>query len=227
MLVAALLSRTRMRVWVVLARAAYAVSVLLLVAVVVAGSHGVYGSKRWLEVGSTLFQPSEFAKIALLLVLADILGNQGRRHRYLIALAVAAVPIGLTLVEPDLSTSGLLIVILAAVSIQARVRARSLLATALGAMALAPIGLHLLQPYQLQQLQGFLSGGSGALGSGWTVLQAHIAVASGGLLGRGSLVPYSLLSQYLPPARRTWPWSAWSSSAGWRREPRSSSSPPW
>ncbi len=201
-LVAALLSRTRMRVWVVLARAAYAVSVLLLVAVVVAGSHGVYGSKRWLEVGSTLFQPSEFAKIALLLVLADILGNQGRRHRYLIALAVAAVPIGLTLVEPDLSTSGLLIIILAAVSIQARVRARSLLATALGAMALAPIGLHLLQPYQLQRLQGFLSGGSGALGSGWTVLQAHIAVASGGLLGRGSLVPYSLLSQYLP-ARET------------------------
>jgi cell division protein FtsW (lipid II flippase)/cell division protein FtsI/penicillin-binding protein 2 len=199
---AVVLSRVRMRVWVVLARGVYLVSVLLLAAVVLAGSHGVYGSRRWLAVGSTLFQPSEFAKIGLLLVLADVLGNPARRHRYLIALALAAVPIGLTLIEPDLSTAGLLVVILAAVSIQARVRPRSLVATAVAGLALAPIGLHLLQPYQLQRLEGFLNGGTASLSSGWTVLQAHIAVASGGLLGHSSLVPYSLLSQYLP-ARET------------------------
>jgi cell division protein FtsI/penicillin-binding protein 2/cell division protein FtsW (lipid II flippase) len=200
--VAVALSRLRMRVWVVLGRMVYAGAVLLLGAVVVAGSSGADGGRRWLEVGSQLFQPSEFAKIGLLLVLADILGNPAQRHRYLLALAVAGVPIGLTLIEPDLSTSLLLVVIFAAVAIQARVRLRSLLATAAGAAALAPIGLALLRPYQLQRLQAFLSGGSSALGSGWTVLQAHIALASAGLLGRGSGVPYSLLSQYLP-ARET------------------------
>ena len=167
-----------------------------------AGSSGVDGGRRWLEVGSQLFQPSEFAKIGLLLVLADILGNPPRRHRYLIALAVAAVPIGLTLIEPDLSTSMLLVIVFAAVAIQARVRVRSLLATAVAAAGLAPIGLALLRPYQLARLQAFLSGGASALGSGWTVLQAHIAIASAGLLGRGSAVPYPLLSQYLP-ARET------------------------
>ncbi|HYA00940.1 MAG TPA: FtsW/RodA/SpoVE family cell cycle protein [Candidatus Binatia bacterium] len=199
---AVILSRVRIRVWVMLARLVYAGAVLLLLAVVAAGSHGIYGSRRWLAVGSNFFQPSEFAKIGLLLVLADVLGSSGRKHRYLIALGVASVPIALTLVEPDLSTAGLLVVIFAAVAIQARVRARSLIATALAAGALAPIGLHLLQPYQLQRLQAFVSGGSDALGSGWTVLQAHIAVASGGLLGQASQVPYSLLSQYLP-ARET------------------------
>ncbi len=196
------LSRMRMRVWVVLSRAAYLASVLLLAAVALAGSHGALGGRRWLEVGSTLFQPSEFAKIGLLLVLAEVLGDTHRKHRYLIALAIAALPIGLTLIEPDLSTAGLLLVIFAAVSIQARVRARSLVATAVGIAALAPIGLHLLRPYQLSRLHSFLSGGANALGSGWTVLQAHIAVASGGLLGHASAVPYALLSQYLP-ARET------------------------
>jgi len=200
--VAIALSLVRMRVWVVLGRLVYAGAALLLGAVVVAGSSGVDGGRRWLEVGSQLFQPSEFAKIGLLLVLADVLGNPARRHRYLIALGVAAVPIGLTLIEPDLSTSLLLVIIFAAVAIQARVRVRSLLATAVGAAALAPVGLALLRPYQLARLQAFLSGGASALGSGWTVLQAHIAIASAGLLGRGSAVPYPLLSQYLP-ARET------------------------
>jgi cell division protein FtsI/penicillin-binding protein 2/cell division protein FtsW (lipid II flippase) len=200
--VALALSRLRMRVWVVLGRLVYAGAVLLLGAVVMAGSSGVDGGRRWLEVGSQLFQPSEFAKIGLLLVLADILGNPLRGHRYLIALAVAAVPIGLTLIEPDLSTSMLLVIVFAAVAVQARVRVRSLLATAVGAAALAPVGLALLRPYQLTRLQAFLSGGASALGSGWTVLQAHIAIASAGLLGRGSAVPYTLLSQYLP-ARET------------------------
>lgn len=200
--VALALSRVRMRVWVVLGRLVYAGAVLLLGVVVAAGSSGVDGGRRWLEVGSQLFQPSEFAKIGLLLVLADILGNPLRRHRYLIALTAAAVPIGLTLIEPDLSTSMLLVVVFAAVAIQARVRVRSLLATAAAAAGLAPIGLVLLRPYQLARLQAFLSGGASALGSGWTVLQAHIAIASAGLLGRGSAVPYPLLSQYLP-ARET------------------------
>jgi cell division protein FtsI/penicillin-binding protein 2/cell division protein FtsW (lipid II flippase) len=200
--VALLLSRLRMRVWVVLGRLAYAGAVLLLGAVVLAGSSGVDGGRRWLEVGSQLFQPSEFAKIGLLLVLADVLGNPARRHRYLLALVVAGVPIGLTLVEPDLSTSMLLLIVFAAVAIQARVRLRSLLATAGGAAGIAPVGLVLLRPYQLARLQAFLSGGASALGSGWTVFQAHIAIASAGLLGRGSAVPYPLLSQYLP-ARET------------------------
>lgn len=200
--VAVALSRMRMRVWVALSRAAYIASVLLLGAVALAGTHGAFGGRRWLEVGSTLFQPSEFAKIGLLLVLAEVLGNTRRRHRYLIALGIAALPIGLTLLEPDLSTAGLLLVIFAAVSVQARVRVRSLVATALGIAALAPIGLRLLRPYQLARLHSFLTGGANALGSGWTVLQAHIAVASGGLLGHASTVPYALLSQYLP-ARET------------------------
>ncbi len=200
--VAAALTRLRMRVWVVLGRLVYAGAVLLLGAVVLAGSSGADGGRRWLEVGSQLFQPSEFAKIGLLLVLADILGNPARKHRYLLALAAAALPIGLTLIEPDLSTAILLLIIATAVAIQARVRVRSLLATAAGVAVLAPAGLGLLHPYQLQRLQAFLSGGASALGSGWTVLQAHIAIASATLLGRGSVVPYGLLSQYLP-ARET------------------------
>src|SRR6476646_5490617 len=86
-----------------LGRVCYGVGVALLVAVGLIGSSD-YGARRWLTVGSFTVQPSELAKIGLLLLLADVLGS--RRHwsaRLGLALVIAALPIGLVLLEPDLS----------------------------------------------------------------------------------------------------------------------------
>jgi cell division protein FtsI/penicillin-binding protein 2/cell division protein FtsW (lipid II flippase) len=186
--------RTRTQQWRFLGIAVYAVAVLLLMVLAAAGTHA-YGAQRWLALGALQFQPSEVAKLGLLLVLAGTLAS-ARSHRLLVGLGLVALPVALTLVEPDLSTSLLLVLIAAAMLVLARIRLRSLAAIVLLLGALAPLALHLLRPYQMARLSDFLSGGSGE--QSWTVLQAHIAVASGGLLGAGSSLPHGLLAQYLP-----------------------------
>jgi cell division protein FtsI/penicillin-binding protein 2/cell division protein FtsW (lipid II flippase) len=191
-------ARRRSRTLRIVGRGIYATALLLLMAVAVAGSHAG-GATRWLDVGSVVFQPSELGKLGLLLVLADILGRRPPLpHRLLVAVAFAAPPIGLTLLEPDLSTSLLLALLAGFLVLLARVRLRSIAALAAGIALLIPAGLRLLRPYQVARLQQFLGGAQGAGGEGWTRLQAHIAVASGGTLGSLSLVPTSLLAQYLP-----------------------------
>jgi cell division protein FtsI/penicillin-binding protein 2/cell division protein FtsW (lipid II flippase) len=193
-----LASRARTTQWRGLGMAVYAVSVLLLVAVAAGGTHA-YGAQRWLALGALEFQPSELAKLGLLLVLSGILAST-RPHRLLVGLGLTVLPITLTLIEPDLSTSLLLALIAGTMMVLARIRLRSLTAIVVAVAMLAPLGLHLLRPYQVARLMGFLGGGAGQ--EGWTVLQAHIAVASGGLLGAGSSLPHGLLAQYLP-ARET------------------------
>ena len=184
-----------------LGRGVYAIAVLLLLSVVVGGTHA-FGARRWLSIGSVVFQPSELAKLGLLLVLAEVLGAvPAHRHRLLAAVFIAAVPIGLTLVEPDLSTAALLAVIAACALVLARVRLRHIVGiVAVGALLLIPAE-HLLRPYQSARLHAFLNGGGDVQGTGWSVLQAHIAIGSGGLSG-ASVLPRNLLSTFLP-ARET------------------------
>ncbi len=194
--------RMRRDTWTWIGRAVYAISVLMLLAVEV---HGVraFGARRWLVVGSFVLQPSELAELGLLLILAEVLTvpRLSARRRLALALGLSAVPIGLTLLEPDLSTSGLLVVIVAGSLLLAKVDWRWLAGLGLGAAAVVPLGLKLLRPYQIARLHAFLGGG-GASGSGWTVLQAHVAIATGGLLGAVRSPLHRLLATYLP-ARET------------------------
>ena len=195
--------RVRRDAWPWIGRAVYAGSVVMLLAVEVHGARA-FGARRWLVVGSFVLQPSELAELGLLLILAEVLSHPrlSTLRRVGLALGLAAVPIGLTLLEPDLSTTGLLVVILAGGLVLARIDWRWLAGLAVGAIAVVPLGLHLLRPYQLARLHGFLGGGGGSAGAGWTVLQAHVAIAAGGLLGAVRSPLHGLLAAYLP-ARET------------------------
>lgn len=195
-------ARISARTWRGLAVAIYGGALVLLGGVAAIGSIA-YGAQRWLSLGAVVFQPSELAKLGLLLMLAVVLGSVPRyRHRLLIALPIAAAPIALTLLEPDLSTAILLALVAGSMMLLARVRIRSLLVLVAGIALMAPVGLSLLRPYQLDRLQSFLNGGANVQGAGWALLQSHIAIASGGLLGTVSALPRYLLAQYLP-ARET------------------------
>lgn len=179
-----------------LGRAVYGVAVLLLVVVAASGLH-VYGARRWLALGSIVFQPSELAKLGLVLILAEVLGSEtSRRHRLLVALGLAAVPIALTLLEPDLSTAALLGIVTLSAIVLGRVRLLHVAAVAAGSVALLIPAERLLRPYQAARLHAFLSGGD-PLSTGWSTLQAHIAIASGGLSG-ASVLPRTLLASFLP-----------------------------
>jgi cell division protein FtsI/penicillin-binding protein 2/cell division protein FtsW (lipid II flippase) len=191
--------RVRVRYLGVLGWAAYGAAVLFLVGVLVFGL-SAKGATRWIAVGSFTFQPSELAKLGLLLVLAGVLGSSRPPwQRFGAAVLLAVVPIGLTLLQPDLSTTMLLVVLTVSMLVIGRVPGRFLLPLAATAAISAPLLISLLLPYQLERLGTFLVGSQqSSTGSGWALRQAHIAVASGGLFGRTDDPLRGLRAQYLP-----------------------------
>src|SRR4051794_8617359 len=191
--------RVRVRYLGVLGWAAYAIAVLLLIGVLTIGQ-SANGATRWISIGSFTFQPSELAKLGLLLVLAVVLGSSRPAwQRFTLAVLLSAVPIGLTVLQPDLSTTALLALLAATMLILGRVPARFLLPLAAAAAVSAPLMISLLQPYQVERLGSFLVGAhESPTGSGWALRQAQIAVGSGGLFGRTDDPLRLLRAQYLP-----------------------------
>src|SRR3954449_4627564 len=191
--------RVRVRFLGIVGWIAYGAAVVLLLGVLAFGL-SAKGATRWIALGSFTFQPSELAKLGLLLVLAAVLGSSRPAwQRFTLAVLLAAVPIGLTLLQPDLSTTMLLLVLSASMLVIGRVPARFLLPLAAAAVVSAPLLVSLLRPYQLERLGSFLVGAhESPTGSGWALLQAHIAVGYGGLFGRTGDPLRGLRAEYLP-----------------------------
>jgi cell division protein FtsI/penicillin-binding protein 2/cell division protein FtsW (lipid II flippase) len=191
------LRRVRMDRLSALAWGCYGTAVVLLAAVPFVGV-ATKGARRWIGAGAFSVQPSELAKLGLLLVLAHVLtSDRPPGARFAWALGLWAVPTGLTLLQPDLSTATLLTALLVAMLILARIPWRFLLPPVVAAAVAAPLALPLLRSYQLERLQGFFTRSPDAAG-GYTLQQAHIALASGGLTGRFGDGFHHLLAQYLP-----------------------------
>ncbi len=164
-----------------------ALSFFLLFAVLVAGTT-VNGSSRWLGSGFLQIQPSELAKVALILYGADLLANKAKRELTLQAvmpfLLVAGLAAMLIVAEPDLGTTMVVAFAVAAMLVAAGVRIRDL---ALVGLVLAFFGLLMtvIEPYRMDRLTAFLDPGGDTGGAGFQAAQAKIALGSGGLFGVG------------------------------------------
>lgn len=162
-------------------------SLFLLLAVLFVGT-SVNGSSRWLGSGFLQIQPSELAKVALILYAADLLARKPKRVRSIEGmtpfLLVAGVASLLIVAEPDLGTAMVVSLAVAATLLAAgaRVRDLALIGLALGAFALL---MTVIEPYRMARLTGFLNPGDDATGTGFQAAQAKIALGSGGLLGVG------------------------------------------
>jgi cell division protein FtsW len=164
-----------------------AVCFFLLVVVLAAGT-SVNGSSRWIGGGFLQIQPSELAKVALVLYAADLLARKPKRVRSIEGLMPFLLVVGaaslLIVIEPDLGTA--LVVAFAAgatlVAAGARLRDLALIALVLGSVALL---LTIVEPYRMERLTGFLHPGSDTSGAGFQAAQAKIALGSGGLFGVG------------------------------------------
>ena len=169
-----------------LAPFAYLGAVALLVAVLAVGI-ATHGSRRWLEFGALSFQPSELAKIALVIALAALFADRDSRGLTLaLSMALASLVALLVLVEPD--TGSTLVVGLAWLALVVAAGTRwSLLGGLLAAGAgVVPLAFALAVPaYQRERLAVFLDPTRDPLGSGFNVRQAEIAIGSGGLRGNG------------------------------------------
>ena len=212
------------RVLDLFAKPAYAVSVVLLVAVLVFGAE-IYGGKRWLW----FFQPSELAKFCVIAFLAwlfgspdaDFRGRFGVRGAFAAAVAVG-VPAVLILLEPDLGTALALVPAVVVMLLAAGVWRRGLLlllavsgisaATLLGVVYEAEkpgvtaekreliLSYVPLKDHQVRRVKTFLFPGSDPLGAGYTLKQALIAIGSGGVTGKGLGKGEVNHLKYLPPS---------------------------
>ena len=187
------LAGRRLRAW---AAWIYAGACVGLVAVLSPLGATINGSHSWIVLGGGFqLQPAEFAKVALVVSMAAALSGRraaarGPRHRDVVrALALAAVPIGLIVLQPDLGTVMVLGFIVAGLLAMSGAPVRWLvgLALAAGLAGGAVAQLHLLKDYQVKRFTAFANPGVDPRGFGYNATQARITVGSGGLTGTGLL----------------------------------------
>jgi len=147
----------------------------------------VANTHRWLAIGGISVQPSVVARVALILLAAILLARARiedwpRRDLALVAGCVMLTA-GAVVVEPDLGSAALLVVVLAGMAFVAGVPSKLFLPP-LGAMALAGAVAVVTSPYRVERLRAFVTG-SGTFEAGWQSQQSLIAIGSGGLLGKG------------------------------------------
>ena len=179
--------------------AGYALALLALVAVLVAGS-AEFGSQRWLGVGGSTVQPSEFAKVAIVAALAALAASRPPVSRSLLgSLALVAPPLALVALEPDAGTALVLLAAWLAVVVTWGMSWRPLAGIAIGALATTPLLFALAVPdYQRERIATFVDPGRDPLGSGFTLRQVELALGSGGLTGRGLLPPADSALAFVP-----------------------------
>jgi len=169
----------------------YGVMVLLLVLVMVVG-HSGGGSQRWINLVFFRLQPSEPAKLAVVLVMAKYFqSDEPARGYYLrdlwVPFLIVAPLVVLTLVQPDLGTAIILGIVFISMILMGGLRFRSFACLVGAGLAFLPIAWHFLKSYQRNRILTFLDPDRDPLGAGYHVIQSQIAIGSGRLFGKGYL----------------------------------------
>jgi rod shape determining protein RodA len=187
-----------------LARVAYVIfglSLVLLVLVLLIGKVGL-GAHRWIRIGGFAFQPSEFAKLGLVLFLARYFDDHRERlhepRTMLVPAALTALCMLLVLKQPDLGTALLLLFIALSIMLMLGLHWRYLVPFAVGGAAIAPLLWVVLKDYQRRRILVFLNPNLDPLGAGYHIAQSKIAVGSGGAFGKGWLAASQSQLNFLP-----------------------------
>jgi cell division protein FtsW len=163
----------------------------LLVLVLVPGiGASSYGAVRWLRLGPVQIQPSEIAKLALILYLADWLARRGPMvAEFFKGLLPFAIIVGIVAalveVQPDLGTTALIVGVSACVFFVAGANLAHIALIAVAGVAAGAELIAHLSNYQLERIRAFLDPWADVQGAGWHTAQGLIAVGSGGLFGHG------------------------------------------
>jgi len=165
------------------------------------------GSRRWIDLGLMRFQPSEFAKLAVVIIFAKYFQHRVGRGDLepldlVRPLLIMVVPMVLVLIQPDLGTAGVIFLVALSMILFTGVSKRTLLwAGGLILAAIPVLGLfgdRILMEYQRQRLVTFLHPDYDPLGSGYHIIQSQIAIGSGGVLGKGFLQGTQNQLMFLP-----------------------------
>ena len=188
---------------------AYGVGVVSLTAVLVPHiGQKVLGARRWINLGGGVhFQPSEWVKLVLILIMARFLWGKAGDGKSLSwsdvgkACALVIIPVALVLKQPDLGTALTYLPILVAGLFLGGIRMRQTAIILLGLLMIAGIGFAAgkrLKPYQQKRIDAFLNPDSDPKGSGYQIKQSLIAVGSGGIWGKGANQGSQTQGDFLP-----------------------------
>jgi rod shape determining protein RodA len=183
---------------------AYIVFLLSLVAVKLVG-HKVLGAKRWISIGPMHFQPSEWVKLILILLMARYFANLGGRsltwRDIFKAFFLVGIPMLMVLIQPDLGTALTYMPILVAGLFLGGINIRqALILLTCGAVLIAGAWSSgkVLKPYQKARLTSFINPDSDPRGAGYQLKQSLIAVGSGGVWGKGAAKGTQTQGDFLP-----------------------------
>jgi rod shape determining protein RodA len=168
----------------------YGVSLVLLAAVLSPLGSARAGTQAWFELGPFQLQPSEFAKIALIIGLAALMAGfdwEVDVRRLLLCLVVAGVPLGLIMLQPDLGTALVMVAISVGLLVVGGARFRQMMFLALAGVvaAVALLQSGLMEDYQRARLTSFLDQSVDLKGAAYNQNQSLIAIGAGGLGGQG------------------------------------------
>ncbi len=166
----------------------------------------VGGSKSWIALGPFTVQPSEFSKIALILVIAKFYaqetarkGDWGRTRAFLKSCAATAAVAAAIMIQPDTGTTTVALLIAGSmIALMGMGTKTFLIAAASGCAFLIPVWTFVLKSYQKARIVALVNPDYDPLGSGYNSLQSKIAVGAGKLFGKGFMSGTQSQLNYLP-----------------------------
>ncbi len=194
-----------------------AIGLLLVVRLLGQAAHAK-GSYRWFNVGALGGQPSEIAKLAVIMVLAKVFHDaDALRYRWQDVawrVVVVLVPVLLIAMQPDLGTSILLVLVILSIGFLCMANLWPMLYVTLGGLAMVPIIWENMHWYQKQRVLAFLDPGSDPTGAGWHTRQSIFAVGSGKVTGKGFMEGTQNQFDFLPEHWTDFPFSVWAEEWG-------------
>ncbi|WP_044562640.1 rod shape-determining protein RodA [Azospirillum sp. B4] len=199
MLVVALID---IRIWLKFSYFLYGIAFFLLIVVEVMGHVGM-GAQRWIDLGFMQLQPSELMKVTLVMALARYfhgasLEDTGRITFLIPALVMIVAPVCLVLLQPNLGTSLMLLMVSGALFWLVGVRLWKFALVIGSALAAIPVIWHFMHDYQKNRVNTFLNPENDPLGHGYHIMQSKIALGSGGMFGKGFLMGSQSHLNFLP-----------------------------
>jgi rod shape determining protein RodA len=213
-----LLSRVRLDVFERLAPLLYGVGLIALAAVLVFGvARG--GNRAWIAIGPLTIQPSEFVRLAVILMvaawLADRRGDRLKTGNVVVAVLLVGIPVGLIILEPDLGVALTYLPILGgALWLGGLPRTAWIILIVLALISSSAAWRYVLKPYQKDRVLTLLQPERDPFGAGYQVRQSKIAVGSGGISGQGLGRGSQSQLRFLPAQHTDFAFAVWAEATG-------------
>jgi rod shape determining protein RodA len=179
------------------------IAIIIIFIIIALTGKSILGARRWLSIGQLTFQPSEIAKIILIITLARYFDDRNIRGAYQIRnlavpFIIVLIPVILIAKQPDLGTAVILFFIFVSMSFFMKINPKSFFIL-IGSFVLSlPLLWHFMKDYQRNRILTLMNPQTDPLGSGYHIIQSKIAIGSGGYAGKGFMSGTQSQLNFLP-----------------------------